>query len=83
MRREPEVPARGRRIRKENAAARERSSRNHEAWDRVLLSRRKDRPAGRDYIEGLFADFMEFHGDRCFKDDGAIWAVWRGLTARQ
>lgn len=42
------------------------------AWDRVLLSRRKDRPVADDYIESLFDDFMEFHGDRYFKDDKAI-----------
>ena len=42
------------------------------AWDRVQISRRKDRPVGSDYIENLFESFMEFHGDRCFKDDKAI-----------
>lgn len=42
------------------------------AWDRVQVSRRKDRPVGADYIEALFEDFIEFHGDRCFKDDKAI-----------
>ena len=30
------------------------------------------RPTGRDYVHELFSDFMELHGDRCFKDDGAI-----------
>lgn len=42
------------------------------AWERVLLSRQKGRPVGEDYIEGLFCDFMEFHGDRNFGDDPAI-----------
>lgn len=42
------------------------------AWDRVQISRRKDRPVGSDYIENLFDHFIEFHGDRCFKDDKAI-----------
>ncbi|HJA81058.1 MAG TPA: acetyl-CoA carboxylase carboxyltransferase subunit alpha [Candidatus Mediterraneibacter intestinipullorum] len=42
------------------------------AWERVQLSRKKDRPVGTDYIEKLFTDFMEFHGDRYFKDDHAI-----------
>ena len=42
------------------------------AWDRVQLSRKKDRPVGTDYINALFTDFMEFHGDRYFKDDHAI-----------
>ena len=42
------------------------------AWERVQLSRKKDRPVGTDYIDGLFTDFMGFHGDRYFKDDHAI-----------
>lgn len=42
------------------------------AWDRVLLSRQNDRPVGTDYIELLFTDFREMHGDRRFGDDGAI-----------
>ena len=42
------------------------------SWDRVQVSRRKDRPVGVDYIDALFEGFMEFHGDRCFKDDQAI-----------
>ena len=42
------------------------------AWDRVQLSRKIDRPSGSDYIEALFTDFMEFHGDRNYGDDKAI-----------
>lgn len=42
------------------------------AWDTVLLSRKADRPTALDYINAVFDEFIEFHGDRCFKDDGAI-----------
>lgn len=42
------------------------------AWDSVLLSRKSDRLVASDYIRALFDDFMEFHGDRCFRDDGAV-----------
>lgn len=42
------------------------------AWDRVLLSRRKNRPVGSDYIRTLFQNFTEFHGDRLYGDDPAI-----------
>ena len=42
------------------------------AWDSVLLSRKSDRPVATDYIHVIFDDFMEFHGDRYCKDDGAI-----------
>lgn len=41
-------------------------------WDTVLLSRRSDRPTALDYINRLFDDFTELHGDRYFKDDGAV-----------
>ncbi|NLL92634.1 MAG: acetyl-CoA carboxylase carboxyltransferase subunit beta [Clostridiales bacterium] len=41
-------------------------------WDIVQISRRKDRPVGTDYISGLFSEFIEFHGDRYYKDDSAI-----------
>ena len=42
------------------------------AWDTVLLSRKSDRPVATDYINAIFDEFIEFHGDRYFKDDGAI-----------
>ena len=42
------------------------------AWERVQLSRQKDRPVGRDYIDSLFTDFVELHGDRYYKDDTAV-----------
>lgn len=47
-------------------------SKHHTAWDRVQVSRKKDRPVGAEYIENLFEDFVEFHGDRFYKDDKAI-----------
>ena len=42
------------------------------AWERVQLSRKADRPSGNDYIQALFPDFIELHGDRCYGDDKAI-----------
>ncbi len=42
------------------------------AWDHVLLSRKSDRLTALDYIETIFDDFIEFHGDRFYGDDGAI-----------
>jgi len=43
-----------------------------DAWDRVLLARHPQRPYSLDYIEMLFADFNELHGDRRFSDDRAL-----------
>src|SRR5579864_1412784 len=42
------------------------------AWQRVLLARHPKRPHTLDYIERLFTDFHEIHGDRSFADDAAI-----------
>ncbi|MBQ5423372.1 MAG: acetyl-CoA carboxylase carboxyltransferase subunit beta [Clostridiales bacterium] len=41
-------------------------------WDKVMISRGKDRPVAQDYIEDIFPDFIEFHGDRYVRDDQAI-----------
>ena len=45
---------------------------NVSAWERVLKSREKERPVGKDYIDRLFTDFVELHGDRYYKDDPAV-----------
>lgn len=45
---------------------------NLSAWDRVYLARHADRPKAQDYIELLFNDFYEMHGDRKYGDDAAI-----------
>ena len=42
------------------------------AWDRVLLAREALRPKALDYIENIFEDFIEFHGDRLYMDDKSI-----------
>ena len=41
-------------------------------WEHVQLARAKTRPTGKDYIEALFDDFIEFHGDRHCGDDAAV-----------
>lgn len=45
---------------------------NVTAWESVEIARHKDRPTGKYYIETIFKDFIEFHGDRNFADDKAI-----------
>jgi acetyl-CoA carboxylase carboxyl transferase subunit alpha len=42
------------------------------AWQRVQLARHAKRPHSLDYIQRLFTDFQEIHGDRRFGDDPAI-----------
>lgn len=41
----------------------------HDPWENVHIARSNQRPTAKDYIDALFDDFMEFHGDRCFGDD--------------
>lgn len=41
-------------------------------WEKVLISRDKERPSGEDYINSLFENFIEFHGDRYYGDDSAV-----------
>ena len=43
-----------------------------DAWDRVKLARHANRPYTLDYIEAIFTDFNELHGDRRFGDDLAM-----------
>ncbi|MCS7313947.1 MAG: acetyl-CoA carboxylase carboxyltransferase subunit alpha [Bryobacterales bacterium] len=43
-----------------------------DAWQRVQLARHPKRPHSLDYIQRLFTDFQEIHGDRRFADDPAI-----------
>jgi acetyl-CoA carboxylase carboxyl transferase subunit alpha len=45
---------------------------NLSAWQRVQLSRHPKRPYSLDYIDLIFTDFEELHGDRRFREDAAI-----------
>lgn len=44
------------------------------SWDRVQLARHPKRPHSLDYIQRVFTDFHELHGDRAFGEDHAIVA---------
>lgn len=41
-------------------------------WDKVQIARSASRPTSLDYIGKIFDSFIELHGDRYFRDDGAI-----------
>jgi len=43
-------------------------------WQIVQMARHPDRPYTLDYVNMLFTDWIEFHGDRLFGDDPAIVA---------
>ncbi|MBO5352812.1 MAG: acetyl-CoA carboxylase carboxyltransferase subunit alpha [Lachnospiraceae bacterium] len=42
------------------------------AWEKVKLCRSADRASSLDYMERLFEEFYEMHGDRCYRDDRAL-----------
>jgi acetyl-CoA carboxylase carboxyl transferase subunit alpha len=54
-----------------------------EVWRAVELARHQDRPYTLDYVERIFDDFVELHGDRSIADDEALvagLASFRGRT---
>jgi acetyl-CoA carboxylase carboxyl transferase subunit alpha len=51
-------------------------------WQKVQLSRHPDRPYFLDYVERLFDDVVELHGDRLYGDDPAIVAGFARFAGR-
>jgi len=51
-------------------------------WEKVLLARHPERPSTLDYIQAMFTDFMELHGDRAYADDAAIVGGFARLEGR-
>lgn len=52
-------------------------------WQTVQVARHPERPVLRDWIELLFNNFIELHGDRCFGDDAAIIGGFATLDKRR
>jgi len=61
-----------RRIRRELTNLIRKIYNNLTAWDTVLVSRHPERPQTADYIDMIFDEFVELHGDRAIGDDRAI-----------
>ncbi|NPV79283.1 MAG: acetyl-CoA carboxylase carboxyltransferase subunit alpha [Firmicutes bacterium] len=55
---------------------------NLSPWQRVQLARHPGRPTTLDYISRILDDFIELHGDRCFRDDKSIVAGIGRLAGR-
>jgi len=53
------------------------------AWERTELARHPNRPHFLDYVERIFPDFSEIHGDRGFGDDPAIVAGMARFNGRE
>lgn len=61
-----------RRIRRELFNLKKKIYSNLTAWNTVLVSRHQERPQTLDYIELIFEEYVELHGDRAFGDDRAL-----------
>jgi acetyl-CoA carboxylase carboxyl transferase subunit alpha len=61
-----------RRMRTELAGLLKKKYSNLNPWETVLVSRHPDRPQTMDYVELIFDEFVELHGDRAFGDDRAL-----------
>jgi acetyl-CoA carboxylase carboxyl transferase subunit alpha len=53
------------------------------AWERVQVSRHPERPKTQDYVEGIFTDVVELHGDRLFGDDAALFTALATIGERR
>src|SRR5438552_9489864 len=58
--------------REQNLVAASESKHSATAFERVQLARHPERPHTLDFVERLFEDFVEVHGDRRYADDPAI-----------
>src|SRR5687767_5803126 len=68
-----------RRMRRDLASLTRKNHSSLTAWDTVLVSRHPNRPQTVDYVQMIFTDYVELHGDRAFGDDRAIRAGFARL----
>jgi acetyl-CoA carboxylase carboxyl transferase subunit alpha len=69
----PQAPSEEiRRIRRELVKLKRKIYSNMTPWQTVLFARHEERPQTLDYVELIFDEFVELHGDRAFGDDRAL-----------
>ena len=76
-----EVRSEIRLLRRELVELKRRIFSNLKPWETVEVARHPDRPMTEDYLELVFEDFVELHGDKCFGDDRAIRTGWAKFDA--
>jgi len=76
-----EVRAEIRRLNREIAEMKRRVFSQLKPWETVEVARHPDRPQTTDYLELVFDEFVELHGDKCFGDDRAVRTGWAKLDA--
>jgi len=77
----PEARDELRRVRRDLIDAKKRIYANLKPWETVEVARHPDRPMTTDYLELVFDEFVELHGDKFFGDDRAIRTGWAKLDA--
>jgi len=79
----PEVRMEIRRLRRELTEEKKKIYANLKPWETVEVARHPDRPMTADYLELVFDEFVELHGDKCFGDDRAIRTGWAKLDTHR
>jgi acetyl-CoA carboxylase carboxyl transferase subunit alpha len=69
---DPEKDREARRLRQELEERRRQVYAGLNAWQKTLVSRHPNRPYTLDYVQALFTDWIELHGDRRYADDPAL-----------
>jgi acetyl-CoA carboxylase carboxyl transferase subunit alpha len=77
----PEVRNEIRLLRRELVEVTKRVYANLKPWETVVVARHPERPKTTDYLELVFEEFVELHGDKTFGDDRAIRTGWAKLDA--
>jgi acetyl-CoA carboxylase carboxyl transferase subunit alpha len=75
----PEVRDEIRQLRRELTDLKKKIYGQLKPWETVEVARHPDRPMTTDYLELVFDEFVELHGDKFFGDDRAIRAGWAKL----
>src|SRR5574340_1814918 len=68
-----------RRLRRDLTDLKQKLYSNLKPWETVQVARHPDRPMTTDYLQLVFDEFVELHGDKCFGDDRAIRTGWAKL----
>src|SRR5262245_30688832 len=67
-----DAPDETKRVRRELTSLLRKTYTSLSPWQTVLVSRHPERPQTMDYVQMIFDEFVELHGDRAFGDDRAI-----------
>jgi len=79
----PEVRDEIRLLRQELISLKKRTFSNLKPWETVEVARHPNRPMTTDYLELVFEEFVELHGDKFFGDDRAIRTGWAKLDSHK